>query len=171
MDLKQQQDQSVTCLHMAARWKTKRNILYRWKGQVWGLYFYCNHNSSEQKKKCNNVLAYASIKKTLRFYITFFNFHFYANIASFFSHFFLLLMTYRFEHDLELQYVQKQTNMLKKKKPKKKIKRPLCFDVIAKCYKRHRFLPSATLWALSILPQWHLCLPFTRIIHRYSERS
>lgn len=47
--------------------------------------------------------------------------------------------------------------------------RPLCFDVIAKCYKRHRFLPSAALWALSILPQWHLCLPFTRIIHRYSE--
>lgn len=62
-------------------------------------------------------------------------------------------------------------NMYKNKTmlSKKKNNRPLCFDVIAKCYKRHRFLPSATLWALSILPQWHLCLPFTRIIHRHSE--
>lgn len=60
----------------------------------------------------------------------------------------------------------KLTYVIKKTKQKNC---PLCFDVIAKCYKRHRFLPSATLWALNILPQWHLCLPFTRIIHRYSE--
>lgn len=98
----------------------------------------------------------------VRFYITFLFLIFMPILQVFFS-FFLLLMTYRFEHDLELQYVQKQTNICYQKTV------PLCFDVIAKCYKRHRFLPSATLWALSILPQWHLCLPFTRIKHRYSE--
>lgn len=37
----------------------------------------------------------------------------------FFSCFFLILMTYRFEHDLELQYVQKTNVCYKKKKTKK----------------------------------------------------
>lgn len=40
-------------------------------------------------------------------------------------------MTYRFEHDLELQYVQR-TKLTYDMKRKKKKNRPLCFDVIAK---------------------------------------
>lgn len=58
--------------------------------------------------------------------------------------------------------------MLSKKKNKQKQKTvPFVVDVIAKRYERHRFSTIGN--PLSQLPRRHLCLPSTRIIHRYSE--
>lgn len=59
----------------------------------------------------------------------------------------------------KLTYVIK-TNDNKKTENKTKKTSPLFLTLLLKCYKRHRFLPRR-----------HLCLPFTRIIHRSSERS
>lgn len=99
----------------------------------------------------------------VRFYITFLFLIFMPILQVFFSFFSSF-------NDIQILSMTWSCNMYKNKLTLCYQKnRPLCFDVIAKCYKRHRFLPSATLWALSILPQLHLCLPFTRIIHRYSE--
>lgn len=58
------------------------------------------------------------------------------------------------------------THVIKKKKQKQKTV-PFVVDVIAKRYERHRFSTIGN--PLSQLPRRHLCLPSTRIIHRYSE--